>query len=276
MNDGGKMNMTDIQKVSLDILVEVDCFCRKKSICYTLAGGTLLGAVRHGGFIPWDDDIDIIIPQPDYERFCEEWIDSPKYKLYSLNRGNVMIPYARVCEMNDTRVVSPALWNKDLSSGVWIDIFPLDGVSDAFDEFSRQIKYSEDLINKILSSRYRCTKLRNMHFCLKDSLGLARVFCVEKLRSNKRLLTVHDRLRHQIPYGSTNHVGILTSSNYGTREYYKVEIFDNYTEIMFEGHPFMIIGDYDIYLTALYHDYMQLPPVEKRVQTHSDHQYYWR
>lgn len=271
-----EMNMTDIQKIGFDILKEVDKFCRSRTIHYTLAGGTLLGAVRHGGFIPWDDDIDIILPQPDYERFCREWEDTPGYKLYSLDRGNTRIPYARVCEMRLTRVTSPALWNRDADSGVWIDIFPLDAVSDDFQCFASQVGRSCKLINEILSSRFRDTKIMTLSLMPTNWFSLILLMGKRLLKSNRRLLADHNKLRYEVPYGSTAHVGMLAIANYGTREYFEIETFGRYSEIEFEKYPFMVIQDYRTYLSSLYYNYMQLPPIEERVQTHSAHKYWWK
>ena len=84
------MTLQDIQKVSLDIMVEIDSFCRKNNLQYSLVGGAMIGAIRHKGFVPWDDDIDIAMHRPDFDRFCKLWENSSKYKLFSFSReGNL-------------------------------------------------------------------------------------------------------------------------------------------------------------------------------------------
>ena len=122
-----EMSLKDIQGVSLDILNEIHEFCQGNSIRYTLYYGTLLGAIRHNGFIPWDDDVDIAMPRPDYDRFINSYVSKKGYKLFSreINENeNVYIPFSRVCEMEKTMVISPIIpWCSSLT-GVWIDIFP--------------------------------------------------------------------------------------------------------------------------------------------------------
>ena len=174
-----------------------------------------MGAVCHGGFIPWDDDIDIIMPQPDYERFCSIWDDTERYKLYSTNRNNTRIPYARVCEMILTKVTSPALWNKDKDSGVWIDIFPVDGVSDDFRLFSEQVERTRILISQILKQRFIATKCR--HFTLhKCWFKIIMKELCQVIRSRETLLEKHSKLRYEISYG-----GYKTCWNAGDNKLWK-------------------------------------------------------
>lgn len=270
------MNISEIKSISLDILIAIDDFCRKNSINYSLSGGTALGGVRHKGFIPWDDDIDIMLPRPDYDRLCIEWKDTESFKLYSLNRNNTKIPYARICEMKKTVVVPPALWNIDKSSGVWVDIFPVDGVSDNFEEFSNQIQQSKILIDAILESRFVDTSISNHSYNWKGLLMVYLRRFAGLNKTNKRLLHKHLILRNEKPYASTSHLGMLAITNYGDKEWFSTELFNEYMDIEFEGRKFRALKHIDDYLTKLYGDYMVLPPVEQRVQTHSAHKYLWR
>lgn len=125
-----EMSLRDIQEVSLDILKDVHAFCVKHNINYTLFGGSMIGAIRHGAIIPWDDDIDIAMPRPDYERFIHEYVSASGYKLFAPELHNCFLGFARVSEMKKTYVNCGRLkWTNEIT-GCWIDIFPLDAAPD--------------------------------------------------------------------------------------------------------------------------------------------------
>lgn len=121
-----EMSLREIQLFSLEILKDVHDFCISNDINYSLAYGTLLGAIRHKGFIPWDDDIDIVMPCPDYERFCKIY-RSKKWRLFSPVNNDCYLNYSRVCDLDKTWVLSLP-WCKESPTGLWIDIFPIDGI----------------------------------------------------------------------------------------------------------------------------------------------------
>ena len=158
-----QLGLKDIQRVSLDILKDVHAFCISNGINYSLAYGTMLGAVRHKGFIPWDDDIDIIMPRPDYERFK---------KSFKSSKGNVLvtedesyIAFSRVCDTQRT-MTGKSLWpwsKKEL--GLWIDIFPLDAVENDKQMFHDKIQRLESLSTKQI-------KARNAKVCPSMSFGV--------------------------------------------------------------------------------------------------------
>ena len=134
-----EMTLQEVQKVSLDILKDVHDFCESHNIKYSLAYGTLLGAVRHKGFIPWDDDVDIIIPRPDYERFCREYYSSHGYKLYCPEDPANYMVFARVCDNEHTLVKTNHPWASE-QTGVWIDIFPFEGLPSDEGDFLNLVK----------------------------------------------------------------------------------------------------------------------------------------
>ena len=133
-----KMRLKDIQSVSLEVLKDVHDFCITNDIRYSLAYGTLIGAVRHQGFIPWDDDIDIFMPRPDYEKFCKIY-PSEKYKLISSYDQDSYLAFSRVCEMDKTLVKEFVPWCK-CDTGVWIDVFPLDGAEENKEEWDARYR----------------------------------------------------------------------------------------------------------------------------------------
>ena len=125
-----KMSLEDVHEVLYDILVDIHEFCVENNIMYSLGGGTLLGAIRHNGFIPWDDDIDIQFSRPEFERFIHSYHSKRGYRLFSRELPgceDVGVAFARVCEMERTYVdtgLSP--WQR-CPTGLWIDIMPIDG-----------------------------------------------------------------------------------------------------------------------------------------------------
>ena len=129
-----EMTTKEVQQVSLDILKDFHNFCIKNGLHYSLSGGTLLGAVRHNGFIPWDDDIDVQMPRPDYDKLLHTYQSENGYKIYSRElpefaEQKMFYTHARICDTSRTHVdtgIRP--WISE-NVGIWIDILPCDGIS---------------------------------------------------------------------------------------------------------------------------------------------------
>lgn len=136
-----ELNKKEIQNIELNILLEFSKFCNENKLRYYLVGGTLLGAIRHKGFIPWDDDIDVCMPRPDYELFISNFhSDNSCLKLCCNKFGNLKAPFAK---LKDTRtiVVNDILVNdNDIDTNLWIDIFPVDGLPDSECNRKKHIK----------------------------------------------------------------------------------------------------------------------------------------
>lgn len=263
------MTTREIQNVSLNILVDVDRYCRQHNIRYSLAYGSLIGAVRHKGFIPWDDDIDIIMPRPDFIRFMRGYKKDGKYP--STDAGESHIAFGRVYENQKTLSIDRIPWQKE-KYGVWIDIFPIDSVDDDRAVF-------ESIANKALHLYRRQLRRRKMKapFWHKNTKSKFRTILNLFVRKNAkffsreiiRLATIH-------AYGSTKHCGQLCCPDNAAKEYFPMNVMDEYIDLEFEGNKFMAIKEYDTVLRETYDDYMQLPAEKDRVSLHLHTKFYWK
>ena len=269
-----KMSLKDIQNVSLEILKDVHEFCVKNSIRYSLAYGTLIGAVRHNGFIPWDDDIDIFMPRPDYQRFCEIY-SSKQYELISSYNRNSYLAYSRVCDMKITLVKEYVPWC-NMDTGVWIDIFPLDGAEDNKSKFDKRYALANLLWHMVYwdrGAKRPITSDLNMSQIVK--LIAKKVLFVNGIFL-KQHLYIFNEVIQRCKFEDFFHWGQLTCCDNGSDEYNPISVFDDIIMHEFEQYNFCMIKDYDSVLKTQYGDYMKLPPLEKRVPKQSDMHFYWR
>ena len=266
------MSLKDVQAISLDIMKSFDHFCVTNKLNYSMGFGTLLGAVRHRGFIPWDDDIDIVMLRADYEKFCKAWIDTNDYKLFNYERGNMFAACSRLCDMRRT-YVKTAMPLFTEHTGVWIDIFPLDYVEDDHNTFLNRNHLIKEAHLAVFKKRNAMTSWNDYVSGPKSALKWA----AKKIIHYKNIMKL---VKHQVmlcKYFSlpSNRVCCLSFPTYLDRDYTSVHIFDDYEELPFEDTVFLAMKGYDEYLRSLYGDYMQMPPKEKQIRRHSAHKFYW-
>lgn len=262
-------NIRKLHKVNLEIVKEVISICEEHNLVYYIIGGTLLGAIRHKGFIPWDDDIDLGMPREDYELFLELAPNNLSSHLLVVNyKIDTKYQYyiTRVRD-TETKVEELRIGNDSKYTNASIDIFPLDGSPN--NTLLRKLYYLKVMYHRAL-----------MSLCYKDSIDLARKRSVmEKLLlATMKLLPIDkifdptkeknkiDRIMRKYKVLSSNYVGCLMGA-YRTREmvpasFYGEGAFYSFEDIMLRGPK-----DYDRFLTMVYGDYMELPPVEAR-KTH--------
>lgn len=268
-----ELSLKDLQQTALDILKDVHAFCVKNNLRYSLAYGTLLGAVRHKGFIPWDDDIDIYMPRPDYEKFFSIYKSE---NCVAVHESQSYIAFGRVCDNKKTIVKTTLPWEKSNQLGVWVDVFPIDGIDDVKAHFSQTIQSIDELLTKQLAARRSMPGL----FYQKSPVKIFKQFCRKAKYLFLNVQKVNQNIadfRSRIPYETANHCSQLVCNGNKDKEFFEKTIFENYTELDFEGEKLMAVKDWDTVLRMNFSDYMQLPPEEERVQHSSDHtKFYWK
>ena len=275
-----QMTLGEIQQESLSILKTVDRFCRERGIRYGLAYGTLLGAVRHKGFIPWDEDIDVMMLRPDYDRFVREF-KAPGLKLYAPETDDhCWLAFARVCDTEKTvvRTLIPWVDPKAEDTGLWIDIFPLDPVPDDTEAYTAVYNKAHALYKELAHFRRTKGKVsaefparrRRKNF-LQKLLHPIWHFSDPRVPRDKFLRF----LKELPPYGTTDHVGRLTNANCIGDCFLRAD-FENPVRLPFEDGEFFAPRGYDQVLTGMYGDYMQLPPEDQRVYRPEYVKFYWK
>lgn len=251
------LTLTEKKELYLEMMDEIDSFCRFNGIRYSLTCGTLIGAIRHQGFIPWDDDLDIMMPYPDMMRF-KEIFKSPNLKYVDIDvNPDYQYGFSRI----ESLKTYSFLWPFQRSSGVSIDLYPVLGLPKRYIEIDKFLFGAR----KVLKKRLKYNRWQNR---------ISR-YCPITMRS----IATHANLEYrdfmfQFPYGETNHYyhlgGVPNWAAVFDRDY-----FDKIIDVPFEGRLYRSVAEYDILLTNSYGDYMKLPPVEERRSYHGGY-FYWK
>lgn len=258
-----ELTIDEYKKVLLDVLIQVDQICEEHNLSYAIAYGTLLGAVRHHGYIPWDDDVDIIMPRDDYDALA-----------HILNTGNYPINFIRVEENKDTCFPFGKICAKNTTIketnlmpiegyGAYIDVFPMCRLP----LYGKWLNYKKWHKYVRLASYSKLERIRPgsnplITFARKMELIFSRVMSTERLvnRVNDDEKKIDAIMKKQ---GGDFQYGMLWDPGR-----FKKDIFDNQQKVEFEGYFFNGTKDPDDVLKRSYGDYMQLPPKEKQIPHH--------
>jgi len=267
---GTDINIEDVQKVQLEILIEFDRICRKNNIKYQLFAGTLLGAIRHKGFIPWDDDIDVCLLRIDYEKFiecCKIDLKSNYFLQYYDSDEKAILQFAKI-RKNNTIFTNKTYQNTGMHNGIYIDVFPLDNVKP--DSFKGKLQSKLFNLLYIINS----SRMKNRAIYAKNRFNRAirLMFCyILKIVPKKSIDKLIQKTLCMFENENTKYVNHLTNGASKQRlEKYlrKKNTFYNIEYAEFEGHMFPIPENYHEVLTRNFGNYMELPPEEKRYSHH--------
>ena len=261
-----KIENDELKQIQLDILDNVASFCESKNINYFLAYGTLIGAIRHKGYIPWDDDIDIAMPRPDYQRFMDLYNkEDSNYKMicYELNE-EYNLPFGKVTDIRTDMI--EGMYQEHHNYGVYIDVFPIDGFQ------NKRVMFQAQWLRRALNAKLAVIgKGRGVLGDMKIVVGKIALSFV----SVKHILFKINKLCMTYQYDKCNKVGYIPTLSLSRSGIVEKKLIDTTLKGEFEGRTFRIPIGYDLYLKQIYGDYMQLPPKEKQV-THHTFQAWWK
>lgn len=274
----------ELKQKEFEILKVVAEYCEQKGLRYYLAGGTLIGAIRHKGFVPWDDDIDLIMPRTDFMKFISVFNEDNKfYKVNCIFNNKEW--YSTFAEVEDIRTVKTYdSFNINSVHGVNIDIFITDGTPNSI--WGRKILwYINNFLSRILilsHQRFKVSKfysdqdVKNANFkkWVRTAIKFIAIPLARCTRCFNLAMLVH-RIAMQFDVDKSKYIGVSTFPLYGYKECVSAKDFLKIEKRLFEGEYFNTPYNYDEYLSNLYGDYMKLPPKEKQV-SHHNFKAYWK
>lgn len=257
----------EIKKIEFDILFQFHNYCIENDIYYTLAGGTLLGAIRHKGFIPWDDDIDVMLPRLEYNKLLKKLIEKPISEDISLigpGHKNYYYPFAKL--QNHKTV---AKMEDNLSEhGVWIDIFPLDNLPEddrLLRHLFRKTRFMRALVIAMTTDLKKCG-------CSVKKIVKIFMLLISMLIGKKRIIQIADRIAQTYNDTDSEFIGGALWG-YGVGERMSKSGYMESIQVEFENYKFNAPSCWDSYLTGLYGDYTKYPPIEQQ-KSHAIYAWY--
>ena len=252
-----------VQELSLNILKVIDGMCKEKKVSYSVAYGTMLGAVRHKGFIPWDDDIDLMMTPEEYEKFltiCEENLPENLKIVHCGNNNDYPLNFAKIVDVNTT-FVEADYEGLQYPQGVSVDIFPQYRIRNK-PRVIKRMRF-KNAVNNLLRMSYTGKAVKRY-----KGIKKVCVFFAHLLARIIGLKALNDRIIRRM---TKEHLrgGELFMVEYASAQTAPYSLFDSFAEYDFEDMRVKGVARYDEYLKDTFGEYMQLPPIEERV-THID------
>ena len=254
----------EVQNCELAILLVFDKYCKEHALNYSLGGGSLIGAIRHKGFIPWDDDIDVFMVRSEYDKLVsylkkDELLIDKRYKVFLPFEDDYYYPFVKIVDLYTT--VQEGIKRPIKDMGIWVDVFPIDYCGDDEELAKRLANNQKGLVIKY----YKCI----MKYPNSSIVNIAKNF----------VLFIYRHIFSRYKADLIRQCNILSNSNYskysGTltwafteKDVYPTHWFEEYTTTIFEGNEIQVFKDWDKILTHRYGDYMTLPNESER-QSHT-------
>lgn len=261
-----RLTNKEIKDELLNLLIKFDEFCTEQDLSYSLYGGTLLGAIRHNGFIPWDDDIDLCMPRPDYDRLLGLEDEIPAgYGLMTGSNSSFASPFIKF--VNKAIRAQESAYEGTLKEYLWLDILPVDGEDSASPDWKkRQLR-----IKRIIKRKERLTlnPLKSSKSKLKGIAKIPYILFLSFISPVSKLDSIIQNESLRFDFETSGSITVYPSDIKGAW-YLDKNRFLDYTLVSFEGRKFPAMGCWDDYLKLAYNDYMTLPPEHARINHELD------
>lgn len=252
------IDIDKLKKAELFILVEINKFCQENNIQYSLYAGTLLGSIRHSGFIPWDDDIDICMTRENFDIFIQKWLNKNDSRFYLDNPYDYKhsrINHAKIRLRKTILDCDDDSYTNNNERGIFVDVFPLDYLPSNYKKSKKAFR--------IALTRNHPPKNSNII----KKIILKVCFLILKPFRKMILKKIDKGLKK---YNRNNATQISTLNElWGLSHSHSLNILDEFITGKFENYSFPIAKNYDLFLTELFGNYMELPPIEERTYKHS-------
>ena len=256
-----EISLDEAKEKMLEMMCYIDKVCRENNIKYSLAYGTLIGAIRHKGFIPWDDDMDIMLTRDNYDKLIEIIKKDDKYDFLDMKNGGYF-NFSDICYKNTIGIPFKkyARMNAYADLGVYIDIFPLDNLPEVgYKKHMKKILFYMRLLQTNSFKRYFASA--SLIKAIIKSIIFLPLCIISKIYTKERVIEKIDYLQKKFNSIKTDYIGI---ASFGYFERYKKSWFDEYIDVKFEDYKFMLVKEYDKVIRVCYDDYMTIPDEKDR------------
>lgn len=268
-----EIDIEELKKIELNLLTQFHNVCTEQNFRYSLGGGTLLGAVRHNGFIPWDDDIDVMMPRPDYNRFINYCLNNDvPFKILSWETDKTYVDLsARVYDSN-TILKEANMLDSIKNIGVYIDVFPIDGLGNTYKEALKAFKSTSFKRNMLVAAQWKKYLKSKTHPWYVEPIRFT-AFIISRFVNKQKTFRKILKKYNKYDFDSVKYVAAVGGA-YREKEILSHKVFSEYTLLKFEDKDFYVIKEFDTYLSSIYGNYMKLPPIEKQISHHTFKAYY--